>query len=476
MTTRMTVLGGGTGGYTAAFAAARAGMDVTLIEQDHLGGTCLNRGCIPTKTLKASADALELALRLHEFGISCQGVPKPDMPAIMARKDRVRDVLRGGLEKTCAKHKVTLLRGQGKLLSPRTLEILLPDGSRQQVENDVLILATGSRVLELPALPFDHSRILSSDDALALEQPPARLLIVGGGVIGCEMACIFRAFGSQVTIVEGLNRLLPLPAVDGDISKLLQKEMKKRGIVSELGRTLHSVELTPQGVRGTLGPSPFLTTHSPAQSKESPVEADAVLVTVGRAANTDALGLEAAGIATDARGWIVVDDMLQTSQPGVYAVGDALGPRKIMLAHVAAAEALCAVGNCQSAAPRPMEYRVVPSGIFTTPEIGCVGMSEEEATAAGLAVHCPLLHMRELGKAQAMGELPGFFKLVAHKPDGRILGAHIAGAHASDLVAELALAMRMNATIADIASTIHAHPTLAEGVYEAALLGGEGGR
>lgn len=472
---RITILGGGPGGYTAAFAAARAGMNVTLVERTHLGGTCLNQGCIPTKTLKASADALDLALRLSEFGIAGIGEAHADMPAILARKNRIGEVLRGGLKKACARHKITLLRGQGSFRSPREVQVALSGGDVKLVENDACIIATGSRVAALPGLEFDGVRILSSDDALDMEHIPQRLCILGGGVVGCEMAFIYRSFGASVTLVEGLERLLPLPSVDGDISKLLQREMKKRGIVAETGRTLRDIQATSEGVRGTLGPSPFLSKHTAAQSKETLLEADVLLVTVGRAPNTDGLGLDAAGIATDQRGWVSVDACLRTRQKRVYAIGDVLGPKNIMLAHVAAAEGLCAVRNClrPDAEAEAMEYQVVPSGIFTSPEVGCVGLSQEQAEAEGLAVHCPVFQFRELGKAQAMGELAGFFKLVLRESDDAVLGAHIAGAHASDLVAEAALAMRLGATARDIAETIHAHPTLAEGVYEAALLGME---
>ena len=207
---RLTVIGGGPGGYTAAFAAARAGMEVTLVEAAHLGGTCLNSGCIPTKTLKASAEALETALRLAEFGITCEGTPHVDPAAVLARKEKVVGILRGGLEKACARLKVRLCTGHGRVLDARHVEVTTAEGSVEVVENDALILATGSRVAELPGLAFDHTHILSSDDALQLDRVPQRLIIVGGGVIGCEMAFIYRSFGAQVTVVEGQDRLLPM--------------------------------------------------------------------------------------------------------------------------------------------------------------------------------------------------------------------------------------------------------------------------
>ncbi len=457
MSVRLTVIGGGPGGYTAAFAAARAGMSVTLVESDRLGGTCLNNGCIPTKTLKASAEALEIALRLSQFGIVGQGTPSADPAAVLARKEKVCSTLRGGLEKACAGLGVKLVRGRGRVVN-----------AGLAVEGDRVIIATGSGALQLPGLPVDHRRIMTSDDALALDRIPSSLIIVGGGVIGCELAFIYQAFGAKVTVVEGQNRLLPLPSVDADMGALLQREMKKRRIGCELGRTLKDVRVEDGAVKAVLGPSPFINDPTPAQRKETPVEAEAVLVTVGRVSNTSGLGLAEAGIAVDGRGWIQADDRMATSLPGVYAVGDVLGPSKIMLAHVAAVEGLCAVRNCLGKDER-MDYSAVPSGIFTSPEIGCVGLTEAQAVAAGHEVRVANFQMRELGKAQAMNELPGVFKLVSDAATGRVLGAHIAGAHATDLVAEAALALHMGASVKDIASTIHAHPTLAEGLYEAAL-------
>lgn len=469
---RLTVIGGGPGGYTAAFAAARAGMEVTLVEAAHLGGTCLNSGCIPTKTLKASAEALETALRLAEFGITCEGTPRADPAAVLARKEKVVGILRGGLEKACARLKVRLCTGHGRVLDARHVEVTMADGSVEVVENDALILATGSRVAELPGLAFDHTHILSSDDALQLDRVPQRLIIVGGGVIGCEMACIYRAFGAQVTVVEGQDRLLPMPSMDADVSTLLQREMKKRRIACELGRTLKDVRVEDGVVRATLTASPFVDKPTPAQQKEVPVEADMVLVTVGRCPATEGLGLAEAGIGTDRRGWVVVDDALKTSLPEVYAIGDLLGPSRVMLAHVAAMEGLCVVESL-CGKPRAMRYDAVPSGVFTSPEVGSVGLSEQQAREQGLDVRCVTFQMRELGKAQAMGELPGFFKLVAAADGGRLLGAHIVGAHASDLVAEAALGVANGLTLEQVAHTIHAHPTLAEGLYEAALLAQE---
>lgn len=469
MTHSITIIGGGPGGYTAAFAAAKAGAKVTLVESGPLGGTCLNTGCIPTKTLKASADALETAKKLAMFGISGGSGAAPDMPLIRERKRRVAAILRGGLEKTCAKLKIRLLAGRGQVLHAGLVRAHMADGRVEDVPGDKVILATGSKTLDLPSLPVDHVRVITSDDALELDHAPRRMLIVGGGVIGVELAFIFRAFGSEVTVVEGLERILPVPSIDADLSKLVLKEMKKNGIVCELASTARKVEMGAGGVLVTLGPSPFLSELPPGALQERTREADVVLVAVGRAPNTQGLGLAEAGVAVDGRGWITADARLETSAPGIYAVGDVLGPARVMLAHVAAMEGLVAAENCLGG-DRSMDYAVVPSAVFASPEIASVGLTEAQALAQGLRVSCPQSAFRELGKAQAMGELAGIFKLVVDADSGRLLGAHIAGAHASDLIAEPTLGLTLNATATDVARTIHAHPTLAEGVFETAHL------
>jgi dihydrolipoamide dehydrogenase len=469
MSQRITIIGGGPGGYTAAFSAAKAGARVTLVEAAHMGGTCLNWGCIPTKTLKASAEALETAHRLSEFGIGGAGEARPGMPAIVARKNKVSEILRGGLEKTCARLKVALLRGRGEVVNAGLVRVHAADGSVQDVVGDKVIIATGSSTLNLPTLPVDHARIITSDDALELQTVPGRMLVVGGGVIGCELAFIFQALGSKVTVVEGLDRVLPVPSIDADLSKLIQREMKKRGIGCELARTATRAEVTQNGVQITLGPSPFVKDLPPSAQKESVLEADVVLVAVGRVPNTAGLGLAEAGVETDQRGWIKADAALQTNVPGIYAVGDVLGPARIMLAHVASMEGLVAVRNCLGAS-EVMEYSTVPAAVFTSPEVATVGLTESQAREQGYNVACPQSNFRELGKAQAMGELAGLFKLVVDADTGKLLGAHLAGAHVSDIIAEPTLAMQLGAKAEDLARTIHAHPTLAEGIFETAHL------
>ena len=457
---RLTVIGGGPGGYTAAFAAAKAGAEVTLVERAHLGGTCLHTGCIPTKTLRSSADVLDTVARLGEFGIAGSCAAMPDMPAIVARKRKVTATLQTGLEKAAAQLKVRVVRGEAALVNAGLVRVAAADGDLE-IAGDRVILATGSSPLELSSLPVDHRLVLSSDDALELQAVPDHLVVVGGGVIGCELAFIYRAFGAKVTIVEGQGRLLPLPSVDGEISRLLLREMKKKGIAVELSRTVSRVAPCDGGATVEIAPFPTGAGESRVLS------ASAVCVTVGRVPNT--AGLAEAGIALDPRGWIVADDTLETSVPGVYAIGDATGPQRIMLAHMAVAEAHTAVHNILHSEDRKtQQYTVVPSAIFTSPEIGDVGLTEEQAREQGMAVCTAVFQFRELGKAQAMGALSGLFKIVAEEGTGKLLGVHIAGAHASDLIAEAALALQKGCTARDLFETIHAHPTLSEGLYEAA--------
>lgn len=461
----ITIIGSGPGGHIAAFEAARRGAEVTLIEKAEIGGTCLNWGCIPTKTLKSSAEALETAGRLKDFGITAEGGEstgfKADMEAVVARKERVRKVLCGGLEKTCSSLNIRVVRGSAELGADKTVRVRTEEGV-EEIKSDSIIIATGSSILELPSLPVDHKRIINSDDALDLDHVPEKMVIVGGGVIGCELAFIYRAFGSEVTIVEGLDRLLPIPSVDKDMSKLLQREAKKHRIKVQLAKTVQKVEVVDGKVQCVLGPSPFVEN---AKGGEETIEADVVLVAVGRTPNTDGLNLAEAGVETDERGWIKADGNMRTSAEGIYAIGDVLGPARVMLAHAASAEGLCAVDNCLGK-ERTLDYSVIPSGIFTSPEIGTVGLSEEEAISRNIEVRSQVFQFRELGKAQAMGELPGMFKIICEKESGKILGAHIAGAHATDLIAEAGLAIKNGLTAADVAHTIHAHPTLAEGFYE----------
>jgi len=468
MAVKILIIGGGPGGYVAALRSAALGGDVTLIEKEHLGGTCLNWGCIPSKIMKHSADMLVKFSEAAKLGIRVQGEVLADMAALMERKNKILDIQRTGIASLLKTGHVSVETGRAKIKGPGRVEVALNDGTQKELEYDRLILATGTEPLDVPAFPFDHDRILSSNDILQLTGIPKSLVIVGGGVIGCEFACIFSALGSEVTVVEAMSRLLPLPSVDEDCSKLLLKEMKKRKITVLCDTVVQSSELEGDLLSIRLAVSPFTDNKDPKKLKTDVIQAEKMAVCIGRSALSKDLGLETIGLDPTPQGWIEVDGRMETRVKGVYAIGDILGPRKVMLAHVASHEGIIAAGNLMGQESL-MNYEVIPGAIFTMPEIGTVGLSESEALKKGLDIGCFTVNFRTLGKAQAIDELPGFAKMIVEKKSGKILGVHLMGAHATDLIAEATLAVQKGLTAKDLAHTIHAHPTLAEIMGEVAL-------
>jgi dihydrolipoamide dehydrogenase len=468
MTTRVTVLGAGPGGYVAAVRAAQLGAAVTLVEREQVGGTCLNRGCIPSKIMKTTADMLEKFHQADAFGIRTEGAAAPDIPKLMARKQNVLATQIKGIEGLLAHHKITLIRGDARIAGPGRVSAAGVDGQAHDWQWDRLIIATGSRPCSVPAFPFDGRRILSSDHILSIENVPESMVIVGGGVIGCEFACILSAMGTEVILVEALDRLLPLPSVDAGCSKVLEREMKKRRIKFYLNRVVESMVPTEDGLRVTIGPSPFAA--SLKEKDKVPVTASVrqALVCIGRSPATNAIGLSTIGVETDAKGWIPVDEGLQTRVPGVYAIGDVLGPEKVMLAHVASTEGMLAAENAMGG-ERVMDYSAVPGAIFTMPEVACVGLTAAQAEQRGIDARADAVLFRTIGKAQVIGELAGQATIVSDAGSGRVLGVHMIGPHATDLLGEGTLAVANQLGVADIAGTVHAHPTLGEIMLEAAL-------
>ena len=338
------------------------------------------------------------------------------------------------------------------------------DGKKILFPWDRLIIATGSRPAGIPAFPLDGKHIISSDDALSLSEPPDSLIIVGGGVIGCEFASIFSAYGVQVTIVEALGRLLPLPSVDEDCSRTLQREMKKRKVQFYTGQMVESVARTPEGLAAQLVPSPFVKDSS-QKGKPLFLMADKLLVCIGRIPNTDNLGIETLGVGTDRNGWIRVDNRMATNIENIYAIGDVLGPEKVMLAHVASVEGGVAAENC-TGGNREMGYNAVPGAIFTTPEVADVGLTEEQAHDRGKAVRADTVLFRTNSKAHVIGEISGQAKIISDQETGKILGVHMIGPHVTDLIAEGTLAVQTGCTVQQLSLTIHAHPTLSEIMLE----------
>lgn len=465
MSLKVLVLGGGPGGYVAAIRAAQLGAQVTLVEKERIGGTCLHWGCIPTKVLKATAELLDALRGKEEMGIELEGTPKVNPVWLMARKRKVVEIQETGILKILSRLRVRQIQGVGRILGPGLLGVETPSGESERLEWDRLILATGSRPLCLPSVPFDGERILSSSDVLELEEIPPRTLIVGGGVIGCELACILKSLGSQVHVVEALERLLPLPALDPDSSTLIEREMRKRGIQVYLRQVVQKVQDQDGGLEVILGPSPGLEPLSVRLQASKAILVDRVVVCVGREPVSSGLGLESLGVEVDGRGWIRVNQMLETSASGVSAVGDALGPSRPMLAHLASAEGMVAAENALGA-NKGFNYEAVPSAIFTSPEVACVGLSELQAASLGLETDSEKFLMRGVGKAQILGEIAGQAKVVWEKGTQRILGVQLIGPMVSELVGECTLAVRMGMRLEDLAQSIHPHPTLSEILVE----------
>ncbi len=465
MKKKIAIIGAGPGGYVAAIRAAQMGAEVTLVEKAKVGGTCLNYGCIPSKILKRTADLLDDIKKAHEFGIENESTPLCNMTSLLKRKENVISTQARGIHGLLKKHGITYVTGHAYLPKANHLEVTDNEGNTATFPWDYLILATGSRPTTLPSLPFNGQTILSSDDVLDLDTIPESITIVGAGVIGCEFAFIWNSLGAKVTLVEALDRPLPLPSVDESCSKLITREMKKRKINLLVNRTVQSTAEEGGKLILTFGPSPFTDKLSDKERQITTGQTDKLAVCIGRKPNSDNLGLENIGVETDKSGWVKANENMRTSAENVYAIGDLLGPAKVMLAHVASTEGEVAVENCFDD-DKSMRYDRIPGAIFTTPEIGNIGLSEKEAKEKFNNVRGDSVLFRTSGKAQVLGEIAGQAKIVSDGDTGKILGIHIAGPHATDILGEASLAMHMGAGVKDLAQTIHAHPTLAEVLLE----------
>ena len=443
------ILGAGPGGYVAAIRAAQLGAKVTVIENRALGGVCLNWGCIPSKALLSIVELGEKLKKAHDLGLQLSHPPAYVPELMVARKNRVVGGLVNGIA-TLLKHwGVSHVQGTGRLVNDRTVQVSLADGTETSIQADGLIIATGSSAQALPMFPVDGYDIMTSQEALEIPRIPERLLIIGGGVEGCEFASLYAGLGSQVTVVEMTSRLLPLE--DEEISAFIERELKKRKVRIIVENSVKSVDKTETGITSELADGERLA-------------CDAILVSVGRRCNTKGIGLEEVGVKLGNKGEIEVDDHLETNVPGVYAVGDVVG--KAMLAHVASAQGKVAVDNIVGNT-KTMNYDVVPAGIFTLPEIGRVGLTERQIRERGVVPKIGRYRYSALGKAHAVGDTVGLVKILADPQTDRVLGAHLVGTHAADLVHEAALAMQLNAKAQDVADMIHAHPTHAEALMEA---------
>jgi dihydrolipoamide dehydrogenase len=442
------VIGSGPGGYVAALRAAALGKKTCVIERKALGGVCLNRGCIPTKTLAHTAEVYAQAVAGEEIGVIAKDVTV-DFAKMQAAKDAVVKKLSGGVGFLLKRAKVDVLMGTGKLTDRKTIAVALNDGGEETVEAEKIIIATGSDPARPGFISFDSDRVMTSDEALQLDALPKSIFILGGGYIGCEFASIFAQLGVKVTVVEMLDSLLP--GLDADVGAEIGKVLKKLKVKVHTGTKLEGLEAGEKGVIASL-------------EGGKTVEADLALVCIGRTMLSDGIGLDHAGVSVE-DGAIVIDEHCQTSVAGIYAIGDVTG--KLQLAHVASAQGIVAAEHAAGQAAT-MDYRCIPAAVFTEPEVGTVGLTEAEAIEAGYDVHAAKFPMQALGRALAIGETAGFAKVVGDKKTGEVLGVHVVGAHASDVIAEGGIAIALEATVGELAHSVHAHPTLPEAIMEAA--------
>lgn len=446
------VIGAGPGGYVAAIRAAQLGMRVAVVERENLGGVCLNWGCIPTKALLQSAHAFTAAQRAGEFGVIV-GDPMVNTERVVERSREVAATMSRGVQFLLNKNKVEVIMGSGRLKGAGAVEVTDGEGKVQTVEAKHIIIATGARVREFPWLPIDGKKVIGYREALVLREFPKRLAVVGSGAIGSELAEYFHCFGVEVTIIEALDRLQPLE--DDEVSKAIGREFRKAKIKTMVNAAVQGVDVSGEGC----------VLRVKTKKGEENVEADMVLAAVGITPNVENLGLEERGVEME-RGRVKVDEYFRTNVEGVYAIGDVIPT--MALAHVASAEAVCCVEAIAGLKPAPVDYTAVPTCTYTSPEVASVGLRERQAAEQGIEVITGSYPFTASGKATAMGAREGFVKLIFRKDDHRLLGAHIVGAMATELINELALALKQGMTAEQLHGTIHPHPTLGEGVMEAA--------
>ena len=445
------IIGGGPGGYIAAIKAAHLGLKAVLVEKDKLGGVCLNKGCIPTKALISTTEILNHIQRAEEFGIQVKDYSF-DFPAIMKRKDLITRRLSSGVEQLMKANQVRVVFGEGQIIEPGKVEITDTAGEKEVIKTKNIVIATGSKVMKLPIPGIDSEGVITSDKALSLSELPSKMIIIGGGVVGIEFAGIFKALGVEVTVVEMLPRIL-LP-IDEEIARRLTMSLKRKGIEILTDCKVKEIKKNNQNLE-------VLVSTSEGEKK---LETEKVLLAAGRVPELGNIDVQRLGIELD-KGAIKVDEKMRTNIPGIYAVGDVVG--KIMLAHVASREGIVAVENI-SGKEVLMDYKVVPNCVFSMPEVASVGLTEAEARKENDNIKVSKFPFMANGKALGMGETEGMVKIIADGDTLKLLGVHILGVHASDLIAEGALALSMEATAEEIVNTIHAHPTLAEAIAEAA--------
>ncbi len=446
------VVGTGPGGYVAAIRCAQLGLSVAAVEDDRPGGVCLNWGCIPTKALLRNAEIVGLFQRAEEFGVTV-GTWSADYAQAIQRSRRVADRMAKGVEFLFRKNKITLVPGTGTLKAKNVVEVKGKDGV-QTLEAKAIILATGSEPRSLPGVTIDEKQVISSNGAVRTEAKPASLIIIGAGAVGMEFADVYGAYGVPVTVLEALPRVLPVE--DEEVSALLARVFSRRGMTVRTGVRVQKISPGKAG----------LAVEIEAEGKTERLEAQQVLMAVGRASKTRGLGLEALGVAAE-HGLVTVGPTMETSVKGIFAVGDMTGRQ--MLAHKAMAEGVVAAEAIAGRSPRPVDYDNVPSCTYCRPQVASIGLSEANAKANGREIAVGRFPFTANGKAVALGETEGFLKVVADKRTGEILGVHIVGPEATEMIHEFAVGRTLEATLEEIIHTIHAHPTLSEAALEATL-------
>jgi len=447
------IIGSGPGGYVAAVRASQLGMKAALVEKAETGGVCLNWGCVPTKALLKSAQVLEYARRAADYGINAGEAPAPDFGAVIARSRGVADMMSKGVQYLLKKYNVPVISGFGRLKGAGAVEVEAADGTKEIYNAKHIILATGARSRELPNLRQDGKRIIGYREAMTLPSLPESMVVVGSGAIGSEFAGFYRTMGTEVTLVEFMPRILPIE--DEEVSRTMERSFKKAKMKVMVNSTVEKVDTT--------GEKCIVTIKTPRG--DVTVEADIVLSAVGITPNIEGIGLEEAGVKTE-KGRVVVDEFYRTSVSGIYAIGDIIpGPA---LAHVASAEAIVCVEKIAGKNPHPVDYCNIPGCTYTTPEAASCGMTEEAAKAAGIETKTGKFMFMASGKASAAGAREGFVKLVFNAADDRLIGGHLIGMNVTEMISSLVVAHKMGATAHDLKNSIHPHPTMSEGIMEAA--------
>ncbi|MFW6378328.1 MAG: dihydrolipoyl dehydrogenase [Bacillota bacterium] len=454
----LVVIGGGPGGYVAAIRAARKGAKVALVEKEAIGGVCLNWGCIPTKAMIHSAELFHKVQDASKFGINIEGQVSIDLPSVIKRKDRIVRRLVKGIEVLLENEEIDIYNGMGFLNKPGQVQVKLAEDQEKILQSENIIIATGSKTANLPISGTELPGVITSRDALDLEELPEKMVVIGGGVIGMEFAFLYANMGVEVTVIEFQDSIVP--DADNDITDELAKLARNKKI------NIHTSSQAKK-IAETEGRNNNMLVAFEEEGQEKYVITDKVLIAVGRLPNLPGIDPEALGLElNERRGGIKVDDQMKTSVDGIYAIGDVTD--KVMLAHVASHQGIVAADNITGSEHR-MDYKAVPSAIFTDPEVATVGMSEKDAKEAGIDYVVGRFPFSANGKVMAMGERRGFVKIIKEEKTGQVIGAGIIGLHATDLIASLTLAVNRNLTAHEIAETIHAHPTTAEVIHEAAL-------